>query len=147
MIKINFSSHPFKTKKENGREFIFDEVRKLWVRLSPEEWVRQNFLQYLIGEKKYPSSWVAVEREMKLGELSKRFDILVFDQDAKPYMMVECKAMQVDLTEKTLDQIVRYNLAMPVPILIVTNGSHTFGFKIGMEGATVLEEIPALVAR
>ena len=147
MIKINFPSHPFRTKKDGDKEFIFDEVRKLWVRLSPEEWVRQNFLQYLIGEKKYPSSWVAVEREMKLGELSKRFDILVFDQDAKPYMMVECKAMQVDLTEKTLDQIVRYNLAIPVPILIVTNGSHTFGFKIGMEGATVLEEIPALVAR
>src|SRR4249920_3825470 len=147
MIKINFPSYPFRTKIESDKEFIFDEVRKLWVRLSPEEWVRQNFLQYLIGEKKYPSSWVAVEREMKLGELSKRFDILVFDQDAKPYMMVECKSMQVDLTEKTLDQIVRYNLAMPVPILIVTNGSHTFGFKIGMEGATVLEEIPALEAR
>jgi hypothetical protein len=147
MIKINFPSHPFRTKKEGEKEFIFDEVRKLWVRLSPEEWVRQNFLQYLIGEKKYPSSWVAVEREMKLGELSKRFDILVFDHSAKPYMMVECKAMQVDLTEKTLDQIVRYNLAMPVPILIVTNGTHTFGFKIGMEGATVLEEIPALEPR
>ena len=147
MIKINFSSYPFRTKKEGDKEFIFDEVRKLWVRLSPEEWVRQNFLQYLIGEKKYPSSWVAVEREMKLGELSKRFDILVFDQDAKPYMMVECKAMKIDLTEKTLDQIVRYNLAIPGPSRIVTNGSHTFGFKIGREGTTVLEEIPALEAR
>jgi len=143
MIKINFPSHPFKTKKENEREYIFDEVRRLWVRLSPEEWVRQNFLQYLTREKNYPSSLVAVEREMKLGELSKRFDILVFDQDAKPFMMVECKSMQVDLSERVLDQIVRYNLAIPVSILIVTNGTYTFGFRIGSGGAEALTEIPA----
>lgn len=142
MIKINFPEHSFRIRKEGGREYIFDEVRKQWVWLSPEEWVRQNFLQYLIRERKYSASLLAVERELKLGELVKRFDILVFDSNAKPVMMVECKSMQVELSEKTLDQIIRYNLALPVPLLVITNGSNTFGFRIMAGGVESLDEIP-----
>jgi hypothetical protein len=143
MIKINFPPHPFKTRKEDNKEFIFDEFRKRWVILSPEEWVRQNFLQYLMSEKNYPASWLAVEREMKLGELSKRFDILVFDQRAKPFMMIECKSMEVELSEKTLAQVVRYNMAIPVSILVITNGRHTFGFDITSGEAVPITDIPA----
>ena len=143
MIKINFPEHPFKTKKEDNKEYIFDEFRKRWVILSPEEWVRQNFLHYLMTEKNYPASWLAVEREMKLGELSKRFDILVFDQRAKPFMMIECKSMDVELSENILAQVVRYNMAIPVSILVITNGRHTFGFNIESGLAIPLTEIPS----
>jgi hypothetical protein len=78
MINIQFPSHLFKIKSENGKEIIFDECRKQWVLLTPEEWVRQNFLQYLIQERLYPASLIAVEREIVLGDLKKRFDIVVF---------------------------------------------------------------------
>ena len=94
MIKIYYPPYPFKIKEEEpGKEFIFDEQRKQWVRLTEEEWVRQNFTQYLLQVKKYPSSYIAVEKKMKLGEMNKRFDILVYDKAAKPWMMIECKAM------------------------------------------------------
>ena len=88
MIKIYYPHYAFKIKEEeSGKEFIFDEQRKQWVRLTEEEWVRQNFAQYLLQVKKYPSSYIAVEKKMKLGEMNKRFDILVFNKAAKPWMM------------------------------------------------------------
>src|ERR1700709_2593205 len=98
MIKIYYPHHPFKIKEEEiGKELIFDELRRLWIRLTPEEWVRQNFVQYLIQVKKYPASYIAVERKIKLGEVNKRFDLLIFDSGARPWMMVECKATTVPL--------------------------------------------------
>src|SRR4051794_39421507 len=99
MIKIDYPKHPYKIREEAGKEIIFDELRKLWVRLTPEEWVRQNLLQYLLQVKKYPSALIAIEKEMQLGELKKRFDILVYDASHKPWMMIECKAMEVQLNE------------------------------------------------
>ncbi|HQW94117.1 MAG TPA: type I restriction enzyme HsdR N-terminal domain-containing protein, partial [Ferruginibacter sp.] len=100
MIKIEYPPYQPKIKKDpafNGRqadrEFIFDEFRKRWVVLTPEEWVRQNFLQYLTQVKKYPASLIAVEKEIKTGELKNRFDIVVYDGNTKPWMMVECKEM------------------------------------------------------
>src|SRR5580658_7124517 len=105
MLKIYYPQHPFKIKEEGtGKEFIFDELRKLWVRLTPEEWVRQNFVQYMVQVKKYPSAYIAVERKIKLGELSKRFDLLVFDDAARPWMMIECKSMQVALDKTVIWQ-------------------------------------------
>ena len=87
MIKIYYPAYSYKIKEEGtGREYIFDELRKQWTRLTREEWVRQNFIQYLLQVKKYPSSYIAVERKMKLGEVNKRFDLLVFDRAAKPWM-------------------------------------------------------------
>jgi hypothetical protein len=142
MIKIYYPQYTFKIKEETtGKEFIFDELRKLWVRLTPEEWVRQNFVQYLIQVKKYPSSYIALERRIKLGELNKRFDLLVFNSAAKPWMMIECKATNIALDKTVIWQILHYNIAVPVKYLIITNGEHCFGY---IKGLMDFEEMPVL---
>ena len=102
MIIINYPEQDFRIKKEEGKESIFDKLRKKWIILTPEEWVRQNFIKYLIEDKKYPSSLIATEKELRLGELKKRFDILVYDKNHKPWLMVECKSMEVKLDEAVL---------------------------------------------
>ena len=96
MIKIQYPKFDFRIKKEDGKEWIFDEFRKQWVRLTPEEWVRQNILQYLVQVKKYPASLIAIEKEITLGELRKRFDILIY-RDAKPWMIIECNTRADDI--------------------------------------------------
>ena len=118
MIKIEYPPYQPKIKEDAGKEFIFDEFRKRWVLLTPEEWVRQNFLQYLTQIKKYPASLIAIEKEIKLGELKKRFDIVVYDAQTKPWMIVECKEMNVALDKAVLDQVLRYNIALNVPYLV-----------------------------
>lgn len=128
MLRIEYPSFPFRFRKEEEKEFIFDELRKCWVRLTPEEWVRQNFLQYLLQELRYPPSLIAIERELKLGEMRKRFDILVYNGQHEPWMMIECKAMEVALSEEVLHQVLRYNIAVPVNYLIITNGSYCAAF-------------------
>src|SRR5260370_42562691 len=107
MIKIEYPTYQPKIRTQQDKEFIFDEVRKQWVFLTPEEWVRQNFLQYLIWVKNYPASLIAVEKELLLGDLKKRTDIIIYNRDTKPLLMVECKEMNVPLTEKTLQQALR----------------------------------------
>src|SRR5688572_20689837 len=129
MIKIEYPPYSFRIKKENNLEFIFDELRKSWLRLTPEEWVRQNFVHYLVRVNKYPSSFIAIEKEIQLGELKKRFDLLVYDQQHEPWMMIECKGMNIDINEKVLLQVLRYNIAVPVRYIILTNGSYCIGYK------------------
>jgi len=128
MIKINYPSFNFKIKGEASNELIFDEVRKRWVRLTPEEWVRQNMIQYLLQELNYPASLFSIEKEVKLGELRKRCDIIVY-KNALPWIIIECKEPNVPITEKTLQQILRYHLALPVPYLCLTNGNNVFLFE------------------
>lgn len=142
MIKIEYPSYQPKIKKENDKEFIFDEVRKRWVILTPEEWVRQNFLQYLIQVKEYPASLIAVEKEIKLGELKKRFDIVVYDKLSQPWMIIECKEMDVDLGKTVLDQVLRYNITMQVPYLVITNGSYCMAFQCINNNLKELGEMP-----
>jgi predicted type IV restriction endonuclease len=142
MIKIDYPEYEFRMKKENNREMIFDESRRTWLKLTPEEWVRQNFVHYLIRTKKYPAALVALEKKIMVGEMVRRFDILVFSREHKPWMMVECKATSVALTEDVLGQALRYNIAMPVSYLVITNGRSCMGFA-KREGALVaLEEMP-----
>lgn len=112
-----------KWKEKNGQRLVFDPIRKKWLVLTPEEWVRQHVLQYLLVVKAYPQAYIAIEKNMQLGELKKRFDLLVYDPAHKPWMMVECKAMDIQLNEQVLHQILRYNLAIPVPYLVITNGA------------------------
>ncbi len=144
MIKIEYPAYRPKIKEDDGKEFIFDEVRKRWVVLTPEEWVRQNFLQYLIHIKKYPASLIAVEKEIKLGELKKRFDIVVYDKHTKPWMIIECKEMNVALDKKVLDQVLRYNVTLQVPYLVITNGSYCMAMVFADNQAMELEELPVL---
>ena len=141
MIKIEYPQHPYKIKKEEGKELIFDECRKQWFLLTPEEWVRQNFLQYLLLVKQYPSSLIAVEREIALGELRKRFDIVVF-KDAKPWMIVECKEMNAPLNEAVVKQVLNYNISLQVAYLVITNGTSTFALKIEGEEFEWMNELP-----
>jgi hypothetical protein len=141
MIKVNYPEPVFRFKEENGKEMIFDFIRKQWLLLNEEEWVRQNFIQFLVQQLKYPSELIAVEKEIQLGDLKKRFDILVYDRDHKPWMLVECKAGEIVLDEKVFLQVLRYNISMPANFLVITNGQFTYAWeKINGE----LKEIPQM---
>jgi hypothetical protein len=145
MSKINFPEPGFKIKTVEGKEFIFDRLRKKWVILSPEEWVRQNIIQYLLSDKHYPSTLIAIEKEIKLGELKKRFDILVYNKLHQPWMMIECKAMSVKLDEKVLDQVLRYNLSVPVSYIVISNGTTTYCWHRKKTGIELIEDLPAIL--
>lgn len=141
MIKIDYPVPSFRTKQENGKDLIFDAFRKRWIQISPEEWVRQNFLQWLLQIKKIPASLIAVEKEIKMGELRKRCDIIVY-KDAAPWMIVECKEMEVKLDESVIKQILNYNISLRVQFLIITNGTDTFAFELNDGKMNLLSEIP-----
>ena len=143
MLTIEYPKNDFRMKREGEKGFIFDELRKQWVRLTPEEWVRQNFVQYLIQVKQYPASLIAQEKKIVLGELIKRFDILVYDRELQPWMMVECKSETVALQEHVLEQVLRYNIAVPVRYLVITNGKQTAGFRKEEGKLVELVEMPA----
>ncbi len=128
MIKLTYPTHNFRIKEEANKEFIFDEVRRQWTRLSPEEWVRQNFLQYLIQVKRYPASLISVEKEIKTRELKKRYDIVVYKKE-RPWMIVECKEMEVPLNDAVIKQVLNYNAYLDVDFLVITNGSSTHVFE------------------
>ncbi len=128
MLIINYPKNELRIKKEYSREFIFDEVRRKWIIITPEEWVRQNILQYLIKIMKYPAALIAVEKMVELGELKKRCDVVVYKAE-NPWMIVECKAMSTPLSQHVLEQVIRYNIAIPSNYLVITNGIHHYGFE------------------
>lgn len=129
MIKIEFpKEQPVVRQSEQSNE-IFDPVRKKWLILTPEEWVRQNIIQFLLFKQKYPLSLISVEKEIKLADLKKRYDIVVYNRQTQPWMIIECKEMNVALSEKTMEQILRYHISVPAKYLVITNGSHCFGFE------------------
>jgi len=141
MLHIEYPHHPFKIKEENKRHLIFDEIRKLWVTLTPEEWVRQNFIQYLVQVKKYPSSVFAIEKEIKLGELKKRCDIVVY-KSHQPWMIIECKEQGILLNDAVVQQILRYNISLKVKILVVTNGEKTYAVKLNENNIIPMDQLP-----
>ena len=142
MINISYPEPAFRIKKENGKEFIFDPLRKKWLVLTPEEWGRQNFLQYLLQVKKYPAALIAVEKEILLGELKKRFDILVYNKEYQPWMMVECKAMEIKLDEMVLEQVLRYNISVPVEFMVITNGNLVYAWQKKDDELILINELP-----
>jgi hypothetical protein len=146
MILINYPEPAFSIKMENGKEIILDMLRKKWVALNPEEWVRQNFIQVLIHVFNYPSTLIAVEKEILLGEMKKRFDILVYDKNHNPWMMVECKAAAIVLDEKVFDQVLRYNQAVPVSFLIITNGNATYGWQKKGNELFEINSLPEIIS-
>ena len=141
MIILPYPSYPFKIKAINGKDQIFDPFRKIWVVLTPEEWVRQNLLQYLVQTLHYPSSLIAVEKEIKLGELSKRFDIVVFKNE-EAWMIIECKEAKVALNEKTMEQILQYQQVLTAQYLFMSNGHETMGAKIESGKLQALQNFP-----
>lgn len=144
MQKLNLPTYSFQWKEENGKTYIFDSIRKKYLVCSPEEWVRQNFVQYLIHERNCPSSLLVLEKGLKLNQLQKRADVLVYDNQGLPLALVECKAHSVRINQETFDQIARYNIVFKVPFLIVTNGLEHYCCKIDWEqkSFSFLEKIP-----
>lgn len=120
---------------------IWDKIRKRFVTLSLEEWVRQNFIAYLTKTKSYPAPLMAIEKEIRLGELKKRCDIVVY-KDSRPWMIIECKEPQVRLDEKVLRQILGYNMTLQVPYLVLTNGETTHGLRRTGGTPEFLTQIP-----
>jgi hypothetical protein len=143
MIRVNYPAPQFKMEQRAGQPFVFDSIRKKWLLLTDEEWVRQNFVAYLIAGLQYPVTMIALEKSLELHALKKRFDILVYDSTHQPWMLVECKAPQITLGEAVLEQVLRYNIAVPVPYLIITNGGTTFGWQ---KEHGVLKKLDALPA-
>ena len=125
-MDLNLPPSELKIKKQNGKEFVFDRLRKQFVRLTPEEYVRQQFVSFLIEHKGYPSSRLANEIGIVLGNVRKRCDTVLYDNYLQPLMIIEYKAPSVVISQKTFDQIARYNFALQVPWLIISNGIQHF---------------------
>jgi hypothetical protein len=122
MQKLQFPTYQFRFKNSENKVAIFDEIRKKFIILSPEEWVRQHVVHHLIYDKSYPKSWINVEKLIKLNGLTKRYDVVVFNPDGSIFLLVECKAPEINISQNTFDQIARYNLALKANYLMVTNG-------------------------
>lgn len=144
MLHINFPKYNFRIKKEKNRHLIFDEVRKLWVTLTPEEWVRQNFLQYLIQVKNYPVALISVEKIIRLGELKKRYDIVVYNK-AKPWLIVECKETNTSINKAVIEQVIRYNIALSINYFVVSNGNENFAYEICDNTFKELNDLPLFI--
>ena len=126
MISVDFSTVTLKLKQDAGKTLVFDPVRKKWVILTPEEHVRQYILHYLIETLRYPISLVAVEKQILIGKRTKRFDIVIYDREHKPWMLVECKEPNVPITETTLQQLLSYHNTMQSRYWLLTNGPQLF---------------------
>lgn len=111
-----------KLKKQKNQTFIFDEVRKKWLLLTPEEWVRQHLIHYLILEKKYPVSLISIEKEIILNDLKKRYDIVIYNKQLMPVVVIECKAPYIELDKTVVEQALRYNLILKAKYLMISNG-------------------------
>lgn len=144
MQKLNLPEYSFKIKLQNEKPVIFDQLRKKFVRLTPEEWVRQNFVQFLIHEKKYSPALIAIEALVKVNTNPQRADLIVFGRQGNPVLIAEFKAPEVKITQQTFDQIARYNMSLQVNCLIVSNGLEHFCCRINfLEGSySFLPDIP-----
>jgi type I site-specific restriction endonuclease len=144
MQKLNLPEYSFKFKTREGKDLIFDPLRRKYVRLTPEEWVRQNFVQFLVTEKKYSVSLIAVEAGVKVNNNPQRADLVVFDRSGNAVLVAEFKAPEIKISQQTFDQIVRYNMQLKVPFLIVSNGLEHYCCKIKYAENTYefLQEIP-----
>jgi hypothetical protein len=142
MIHVEYPEPQFNIREEDNKHFIFDAIRKVWLQLTDEEWVRQNFVNYLIKSLDYPATLIALEKEISLNNLRKRFDVLVYNHAFEPWLMVECKAPGVPLSAAVLEQVLRYNISVPVEYLVITNGTSTRAWQ-KCEGKLIeLDQLP-----
>lgn len=144
MTEVKFGDYDFRFKEEDGNKFIFDIGRKKFVALTNEEWVRQHILHYLVHDKNYPLSLIAVERGIELNGRQKRFDLVVFSNTGNPSIIIECKAPEEVLNDKVFEQIAVYNLALKVDFLWVTNGTYNYFCKL-KPAIELLKSIPEYV--
>ena len=130
MKRLNFPNYEFRLKKEGQKRFIFDLIRKKYVQLSSEEWVRQNCIRFLIEEKRISKFSIAIEKEIEFNGIKKRFDIVSYSRGGKINLLVECKAPNIEINQKTFDQILIYNKILKSKYLMVTNGINHYYCKI-----------------
>ena len=144
MQKLNFQLYNFRFKNNENKVSIFDEIRKKFIILTPEEWVRQHVVQFLLEEKKYPKSLINGEKVLKINGLRKRYDVVVFNSDGSIFILIECKAPEIKITQATFDQIARYNMTMNAQFLMVTNGLNHYFCQMDYENEkyTFLENLP-----
>ncbi len=144
MQRLNLPSYSFKLKSNEKHTLIFDNLRKKYFVLTPEEWVRQHYVQFLIEEKKYPVSLIALEKQLIINNRKKRTDIVIFNKKGNPDIIVECKAPHIKISQSTFDQIARYNLKLKANFLVLTNGMEHYYCKMDFENETYifLKDIP-----
>ena len=145
MKNLNFPSYNFRLKNSENITYIFDEIRKKFVVLQPEEWVRQHCLKYLTKDKNYPISLINVEKQIKIKTLIRRCDIVIYNPNGTVFCIVECKAPSIAINQKTFDQIAKYNRTLKANYLMVTNGlSHYYcNMDQGPKGYNFIESIPS----
>ena len=144
MQKLNFPVYSFRFKNSENKVSIFDEIRKKFILLTPEEWVRQHVIQFLLQDKSYPKSYINVEKLIKINDLSKRYDVVVFQPNGEIFLLIECKAPEVPISQQTFDQIARYNLVLKAKYLMVTNGLNHYFCQMDFENEkyVFLKELP-----
>lgn len=145
-MEIPFGSDVLKTRTEGTDAYVFDAIRKKYILLTPEEWVRQHLLHFLMHNYGYPRSLISVEKQLMLNTMRRRTDIVLYNRLGKPALIVECKAPSVPLSQATFEQIARYNLTLRVPYLWVSNGRMHFLCRIDHHAGTFLfmEDLPDL---
>ena len=144
MQNLNFPSYNFRFKNSENKVSIFDDIRKKFIILTPEEWVRQNTIQFLLQEKNYPKAYLNIEKLIKINDIIKRYDIVVFQPDGTIFLLIECKAPGIKITQQTFDQIARYNLTLKAQYLMVTNGLNHYFCQMDFEKEqyVFLKELP-----
>ncbi|MDZ7934954.1 MAG: type I restriction enzyme HsdR N-terminal domain-containing protein [Emticicia sp.] len=144
MHPLNLPNYDYKIKEMDGKTYIFDAIRKKYLVLTPEEWVRQHFINLLITHYGYSKSLLRLEGGLSYNKLQKRTDIVVYNNEGSPFLLVECKAADVPINQVVVEQASRYNLTMRCPFLVVTNGINTFCFKIDFENGQFeqLQDLP-----
>ena len=144
MQKLNFPTYSFRFKNSENKVSIFDEIRKKFILLTPEEWVRQHVIQFLLQNKKYPKSLINVEKLIKINDLNKRYDGVVFQPNGEIFLLIECKGPEVPISQHTFDQIARYNLVLKAKYLMVTNGMNHYFCQMDFENEkyVFLKELP-----
>jgi hypothetical protein len=144
MLALNFPKYSFRFKNSENKIAVFDELRKKFVILTPEEWVRQHVVKFLVLDKNYPKNHINVEKQLKLGRLTKRYDAVVYKPDGSIKVVVECKAPHIKITQEVFDQIARYNMSLKADYLMLTNGLDHYYCKLDYEAEKYefLAEIP-----
>jgi type I site-specific restriction endonuclease len=141
--KLNFPEFEFRFQKnEKGNIQIFDIIRKKFIDITPEEWVRQHIVHFLIQHKQVPSSMISIEKQLILNNTKRRTDIVIFNSLLKPLLIIECKAPQIEINQLTINQALRYNIELKVPAIFLSNGLQHVFLKLENEGSKVLKEIP-----
>lgn len=130
MENFNLPVYDFKVKEQDGKRVVFDRIRKQYVRLTKEEWVRQSFIQYLVDEKNYPASLMCIEKTLRLNNTTKRADVVIYKPATTAKMIIECKSPEVKIKQETLDQAAGYNMALNVKYLLFTNGIDHFCLRL-----------------